>query len=52
MIIQPGEVSESSFFVYLPKKYLTESNEKIEIEILSNGKVLDKVKTKFMGPIL
>lgn len=52
MLLLSGELSESSFFVYLPAKSLKEDNEKIEIEILSKGKVIDLVKTKFMGPIL
>ncbi len=52
LFLLPGEVSESSFFVFLPKKSLTESNQKIEIEIVSNGKIIDRINTKFMGPVL
>lgn len=52
MLLQPGEVSESSFFIFFPKTYLKESNQKIEIEVISNGEVIDVVKTKFLGPIL
>jgi cytochrome c oxidase accessory protein FixG len=46
------QLVESSFFVHIPSKKLTESSVKIEIEVYSNGKLIDDVKTKFLGPIM
>lgn len=50
--VQPGEVAESSFFVEIPAKNLKENSVKIQIEVVSEGKVIDRIKTKFLGPIL
>lgn len=52
IVVAPAEVGEATFFVNIPKNKLTESNEKIEIEIVINGEVLETVKSKFMGPII
>lgn len=46
-----GEMAKSSFFINIPEKMIRENNTKIEIEILSNNKIVDKVKTSFMGSI-
>lgn len=51
MNLKPSEVAESSFFIHIPNTILKESSKKIEIEVLSNGKVVDNVKTRFQGPI-
>ncbi len=50
--VQPGEVAESSFFIEIPAKALKENSVKLQIEVVSEGKVIDHVKTKFLGPIL
>jgi cytochrome c oxidase accessory protein FixG len=46
-----GEMAKSSFFINIPERVIKENNTKIEIEILSNNRVVDKVKTSFMGPV-
>ncbi len=51
LMVQSGEVAESSFFITLPTKSLKESSVKLEVEVISEGKVIDVVKTKFLGPI-
>lgn len=51
LMVQSGEVAESSFFIILPTKSLKESSVKLEVEVISEGKVIDVVKTKFLGPI-
>jgi cytochrome c oxidase accessory protein FixG len=50
--VAPAEVGEATFFVYLPKSALKKSSEKIEIEVIADGKKIETVKTKFLGPIL
>jgi cytochrome c oxidase accessory protein FixG len=52
MMVKPSEVAESSFFIFIPTKYLKESSVKVEVEVISNGKVIDMVKTKFQGPVI
>ncbi len=49
--VPSAELAESSFFVNIPIKNLKGNSEKIEIEVLSNGKLIDDVKTKFLGPM-
>lgn len=46
-----GEMAKSSFFINIPEKLIKENNTKIEIEILSNNKVVDKVEISFMGSV-
>lgn len=47
--IPKGEKIEGAFFVELPGNQLTGRKTPIQIEVLSNGKVIDVVKTNFMG---
>jgi cytochrome c oxidase accessory protein FixG len=44
------KVAEGAFFVNMPLKQLTGRKTTIEIQVVSNGKVIDKVTTNFMGP--
>ncbi|MEQ6121627.1 cytochrome c oxidase accessory protein CcoG [Reichenbachiella sp. MALMAid0571] len=44
------ESSEGTFFVELPKEYLTSRKTPIIIEVYKNGKVFDEMKTNFLGP--
>ena len=46
-----GEMAKSSFFINIPEKLIKENNTKIEIEILSENKVVDKITTSFMAPV-
>lgn len=46
-----GEMAKGSFFIIIPEKLIKENNTKIEIEILSENKVVDKVQTSFMAPV-
>ena len=50
MLVKSSEVSESSFFIFLPTKFIKESSVKLEVEVISEGKIIDVVKTKFQGP--
>ena len=51
MLVKSSEVSESSFFIFLPPKSIKESSVKLEVEVISEGKIIDVVKTKFQGPM-
>ena len=45
-IVAPSaDLAESSFFINIPKSNLKESSVKVELDVISNGKVIDNVKT-------
>jgi cytochrome c oxidase accessory protein FixG len=46
-----AEMAKSSFFINIPAKMIKENNTKMEIEIWSENRVVDKVKTSFMSPV-
>jgi cytochrome c oxidase accessory protein FixG len=46
-----GEMAKGSFFINIPAKSIKENNVKMEVEIFSENKLVDKVKTSFMGPV-
>ncbi len=48
--IPKGEKIEGAFFVEMPEDQLLSRKTPIVIDIFSNGKKLDEVKTNFMGP--
>lgn len=50
--VPAAELAESSFFINIPKNKLVESSVKVEVEVYSQGKLIDKVKTKFLGPVV
>lgn len=50
---KPGTVTKGELFIDLDKKNLAgEGNStRLKIEVISDGKVIDRVKTNFLGPI-
>ncbi|MBL7809571.1 MAG: cytochrome c oxidase accessory protein CcoG, partial [Saprospiraceae bacterium] len=46
-----GQKLEGAFFVEMPEDKLTSRKTQIILEILSNGKKIDEVKTNFLGPV-
>ncbi len=49
--LQPQEVSEGKIFVIIPKEKITKLNTPIEIAVKTNNKVIDVIKTSFLGKI-
>jgi hypothetical protein len=49
--VAADELAKGMFFVLLPEGAIHESSTKLEIEVVSEGVVLDRVKTTFLGPI-
>ena len=47
----PEKMVEGAFFIDINKELLDGPKNRIIIEVYSDGKLLDKVKTNFMGPI-
>lgn len=48
--IPKGGKSEGTFFIEMASEKVTGRKTPLEIDVISNGKVIDKVKTNFMGP--
>ena len=48
---QPGIVTKGALFIDMDKHKLTSRKTTLNIEVISDGKVMDKVKTNFLGPV-
>lgn len=47
--LKPGDFSEETFFIKLPKSEITERKQKIELKIMNGDKVIDRQKIIFIG---
>lgn len=50
ILVKKEDIAKTSFFVLIDRNNITEPSMPIKIRVLSNGKVIEEVKTKFMGP--
>jgi hypothetical protein len=48
---KPGELSEGAFFIDIPEAQLTDMKTRVRIAVYSGDKLIDKVKTNFLGPV-
>jgi polyferredoxin len=46
-----GEVAEGALFIDLDRNWLDKRKTKIVIEVYSNGELIDKASTNFLGPV-
>jgi hypothetical protein len=46
-----GKVAEGALFIDLDKAALESRKTKVILEVYSNGELVDKVKTNFLGPV-
>jgi polyferredoxin len=51
IVVQASSSAEVVCFVELPKSTITAAKTPLQIEIYSNGKLVDKAKTNFLGPV-
>lgn len=49
--VPADELTKGMFFILLPEKAIHENSTKLNVEIVSAGKVLATVKTTFLGPV-
>jgi hypothetical protein len=42
---------KGSFFIIIPKNKIKKNNSEVIIEVFSNGKLMDQIKTNFVGPV-
>lgn len=50
ILVKKEDIAKTSFFVLIDRSNITKPSMPIKIRVLSNGKVIEEVKTKFMGP--
>jgi cytochrome c oxidase accessory protein FixG len=50
VVIAPGGVAESAFFVDIPRAQVYSASTLVQIEVLRGNQVVDDVTTSFMGP--
>lgn len=48
--VSKNKLAEGTFFIELPKSEIKSMKTKLVIEIYSKGKLIDRVKTNFLGP--
>lgn len=48
--LKQESVSQSLFFLIIPKSEIKKTKTKVKFEIYSNGKCIDKTETNFLGP--
>ncbi|MDN5213893.1 cytochrome c oxidase accessory protein CcoG [Fulvivirgaceae bacterium BMA12] len=51
LMVPPNEKTEGVFFVELPREALTGAKTKIVLGVYQDDKLIDEVKTNFLGPI-
>ncbi|MBK9015371.1 MAG: cytochrome c oxidase accessory protein CcoG [Saprospiraceae bacterium] len=50
-IVPKGGMLKGVFFIEMPENQLDSRKTKLEIEVWSNGKLVDEAKTNFLGPV-
>lgn len=50
-LLNPQSMAEAEFFVILDGKIIRATKTPLQLEIISNGIVIEEVKTNFMGPV-
>lgn len=49
--VASDELTKGTFFILLPEKSIHENSTKLVIDVVSEGKVVDQIKTTFLGPV-
>ncbi|WP_461125776.1 cytochrome c oxidase accessory protein CcoG [Spirosoma aerophilum] len=50
-VIPAGELAEGTFFINLPEKAIQQNSTPLQIDILVDNKVVEQIKTTFLGPV-
>lgn len=51
MELKEDDLVKGSFFIILPENEIKNNNTDVTIEVYSNGKLMDKIQTNFVGPV-
>lgn len=49
--VPAGELTKSTFFISLPEKAIHENSTPLQIDVLAGDKVVEQIKTSFLGPV-
>ena len=49
--LKEDDIISGSFFIEIPEKEITKNNNEVHIQVFSNGKLMDDIKTNFVGPV-
>lgn len=49
--LQEDDIISGSFFIEMPEKDIVKNNNNVRIQLYSNGKLMDELKTNFVGPV-
>lgn len=49
--LQEDDIISGSFFIEMPEKDIVKNNNNVRIQLYSNGKLMDEIKTNFVGPV-
>ena len=52
MDLKPQEIYDGKFLIILPDSEIKTMNTPVDIGFYSNGKLLQNVKTSFLGPVV
>ncbi len=50
-IVEKGQVAEGALFIDLPRASLEDRKNTVYVEVYSEGELIDKIKTSFLGPM-
>ncbi|MES2838259.1 MAG: cytochrome c oxidase accessory protein CcoG [Bacteroidota bacterium] len=51
IVVKSSSLTEGEFFIILDEKYITQRKNKLNLSVYSNGKLIKKLKTNFLGPM-
>ena len=49
--LKEDDIISGSFFIEMPEKDIVKNNNHVRIQVYSNGKLMDEIKTNFVGPV-
>jgi hypothetical protein len=49
--VKKNEIAKGGLFIEMPKDKLKSGKNKVTLGVYSNGKLIDKVSTSFLGPV-
>ena len=50
-ITKPGEITNGAFFIEVPKAMIQKRNTALQVQIVRGNKVIEEIRTQFLGPI-
>ena len=50
IVVEPNSLAEGVFFIKIPKEDIKEVHSQVVIGVYNGDKLIEKVKTKFLGP--